>query len=110
MVKVMDAMVRGPRRDGQTSLSMASMQVCMAAGLVHFGGTLFRISRMVEGLSRSARRARVLEVPGSPFFPQGGHANTLRLSFVTVPPERSAEGVAALGRVLSAATVRDQLG
>ena len=57
-----------------------------------------------------AVEAGMAYVPGSPFFPQGGHANTLRLSFVTVPPERIAEGVAALGRVLSAATGRDQLG
>ena len=39
-------------------------------------------------------------VPGSSFYPQGGHANTLRLSFVTVPPDLIAQGVAALGRVL----------
>jgi DNA-binding transcriptional MocR family regulator len=42
-------------------------------------------------------------VPGGTFYPQGGHANTLRLSFVTVPPERITEGIAALGRVLRAA-------
>lgn len=45
-------------------------------------------------------------VPGAPFFAdadRGGHANTLRLSFVTVPPERIEQGVAALGRVLKAA-------
>jgi 2-aminoadipate transaminase len=42
-------------------------------------------------------------VPGSTFFPQGGHQNTLRLSFVTVPPERITEGVVALARVLKAA-------
>ena len=41
-------------------------------------------------------------VPGSPFYPQGGHANTLRLSFVTVSPERITQGVEALGRVLRA--------
>ncbi len=45
-------------------------------------------------------------VPGAPFFAdaeRGGHAHTLRLSFVTVPPERIEQGVAALGRVLKAA-------
>jgi 2-aminoadipate transaminase len=40
-------------------------------------------------------------VPGAPFFPQGGHANTLRLSFVTVAPALIEQGVAALGRVLA---------
>ena len=39
-------------------------------------------------------------VPGSTFFPHGGHANTLRLSFVTVAPDVIDQGVAALGRVL----------
>ncbi len=39
-------------------------------------------------------------VPGSTFFPQGGHANTLRLSFVTVPPDKIAQGVALLAQVL----------
>ena len=47
--------------------------------------------------------AGVAYVPGSAFFADGGHANTLRLSFVTVPPERIEQGVAALGRVLSEA-------
>ena len=42
-------------------------------------------------------------VPGAPFFAAGGHANTLRLSFVTVPPERIGQGVAALANVLKEA-------
>jgi 2-aminoadipate transaminase len=42
-------------------------------------------------------------VPGSTFFPQGGHENTLRLSFVTVPPAQIAQGVAALAQVLKGA-------
>ena len=50
-----------------------------------------------------AVQAGMAYVPGSTFFPHGGHANTLRLSFVTVPPERITEGVAALARVLRAA-------
>ncbi len=42
-------------------------------------------------------------VPGSTFFPHGGHANTLRLSFVTATPAQIETAVAALGRVLAAA-------
>ena len=42
-------------------------------------------------------------VPGAPFFAEGGHANTLRLSFVTVPPAQIDAGVAALAGVLKAA-------
>jgi predicted PhzF superfamily epimerase YddE/YHI9 len=47
-------------------------------------------------------------VPGAPFFPQGGHANTLRLSFVTVPPEQIHTGVAALARVLTDALASEE--
>ncbi len=39
-------------------------------------------------------------VPGAPFFSGGGHANSLRLSFVTVPPDRITAGVIALAGVL----------
>jgi len=47
--------------------------------------------------------AGVAYVPGAPFFARGGHANTLRLSFVTVAPELIEKGVAALGKVLQEA-------
>ncbi len=42
-------------------------------------------------------------VPGAPFFADGARANTLRLSFVTVPPAQITLGVAALARVLQEA-------
>ena len=51
----------------------------------------------------TAVAAGMAYVPGSTFYPHGGHAHTLRLSFVTAPPERIAQGVAALGTVLAAA-------
>jgi 2-aminoadipate transaminase len=54
-------------------------------------------------LLERAVAAGVAYVPGAAFFANGGHANTLRLSFVTVPPERITQGVAALGRVLQEA-------
>jgi len=47
--------------------------------------------------------AGVAYVPGAPFFAGGGRESCLRLSFVTVPPERIEQGVAALGRVLAEA-------
>ncbi|MDP1650234.1 MAG: PLP-dependent aminotransferase family protein [Rubrivivax sp.] len=50
-----------------------------------------------------AVEAGVAYVPGSTFYPHGGHANTLRLSFVTVPPGTIHTAVAALARVLAAA-------
>ncbi len=42
-------------------------------------------------------------VPGTTFFPNGGHANTLRLSFVTATPAQIETAVAALARILAAA-------
>ncbi len=44
-------------------------------------------------------------VPGAPFFANDPQANTLRLSFVTVPPEKIREGIARLG-----ALIRDAAG
>jgi 2-aminoadipate transaminase len=54
-------------------------------------------------LLATAVDAGVAYVPGAAFYADKGHANTLRLSFVTVPPERITQGVAALGRVLQQA-------
>ena len=41
-------------------------------------------------------------VPGAPFYANEAEHNTLRLSFVTVPPEKIREGVAKLGRLIAA--------
>jgi len=40
-------------------------------------------------------------VPGSAFFPEGGHDNTLRLNFTAMSEDRITEGVRRLSRVLS---------
>ncbi|TAL54857.1 PLP-dependent aminotransferase family protein [Pandoraea sp.] len=42
-------------------------------------------------------------VPGAPFFANGAPSNTLRLSFVTVPPAKIEQGVATLARLITAA-------
>jgi len=47
--------------------------------------------------------ARVAFVPGAPFYATDPETNTLRLSFVTVPPERIREGIAILGQLIAAA-------
>ena len=47
--------------------------------------------------------ARVAFVPGAPFYATDPETNTLRLSFVTVPPERIREGIAILGQLITAA-------
>jgi len=41
-------------------------------------------------------------VPGAPFYANAPEKNTLRLSFVTVSPERIREGVAKLGKLIAA--------
>lgn len=51
----------------------------------------------------AAVAAGVAYVPGAAFFAAAPRANTLRLSFVTVSPERIEAGVAILGRVLAQA-------
>jgi 2-aminoadipate transaminase len=49
-----------------------------------------------------ALAARVAFVPGAPFYANQPEMNTLRLSFVTVPPERIREGIAILGKLIAA--------
>ena len=49
---------------------------------------------------RAALEEKVAFVPGGPFFPTGGGAETLRLNFSYCTPQRIAEGIARLGRVL----------
>jgi 2-aminoadipate transaminase len=50
----------------------------------------------------TAIASRVAFVPGAPFYANAGESNTLRLSFVTVPPERIREGIAILGKLIAA--------
>jgi 2-aminoadipate transaminase len=46
--------------------------------------------------------AKVAFVPGAPFYANEPEINTLRLSFVTVSPERIREGITILGKLISA--------
>jgi 2-aminoadipate transaminase len=69
------------------------------------GGMFFWVE-LPSGLDATALLPQAVEagvayVPGAAFFAGEGRANALRLSFVTVSPERIAQGVAALGRVLA---------
>ena len=49
-----------------------------------------------------AIKEKVAFVPGSPFYANEPETNTLRLSFVTVPPERIVQGIAILGKLIKA--------
>ncbi len=79
----------------------------LARWQVPVGGMFFWLELQghvdATALLPQAVQAGMAYVPGTTFFPQGGHQHTLRLSFVTVPPPRIEEGVAALARVLRAA-------
>jgi 2-aminoadipate transaminase len=45
---------------------------------------------------------KVAFVPGAPFYANDPATNTLRLSFVTVPPERIRTGIEILGKLIAA--------
>jgi 2-aminoadipate transaminase len=45
---------------------------------------------------------KVAFVPGAPFYADNPQSNTLRLSFVTVPPEKIREGVQRLAKLIAA--------
>ena len=88
----------------------AALEAHMPAGChwqVPVGGMFFWIelpaSLDATALLPKAVDAGMAYVPGAPFFSRGGHANTLRLSFVTVAPDRITAGVAALAGVLKEA-------
>ncbi|MBC7513316.1 MAG: PLP-dependent aminotransferase family protein [Herminiimonas sp.] len=50
----------------------------------------------------AALAQNVAFVPGAPFYADNPQRHTLRLSFVTVPPERIRDGVEKLGRLIAA--------
>ncbi|HEX2530013.1 MAG TPA: PLP-dependent aminotransferase family protein [Burkholderiaceae bacterium] len=53
-------------------------------------------------LLEEAVAQNVAFVPGAPFYANAPEQNTLRLSFVTVPPQRIREGVEKLGKLIAA--------
>lgn len=53
-------------------------------------------------LLEEAIAQKVAFVPGAPFYANEPEKNTLRLSFVTVPPEKIREGVATLAKLIAA--------
>lgn len=95
-----------------------AMQAALAAHLppgcranAPVGGMFFWIE-LPRSLDATALLPKAVErgvayVPGAPFFVDGSHAHTLRLSFVTVPPLKIEEGVRALGAVLREALERE---
>ena len=71
-------------------------------------GGMFVWATLPEGVDATRMLDAALDenvgyVPGAPFFAEAPLANTLRLSFATVTPEKMREGIARLGKVIAAA-------
>lgn len=68
-------------------------------------GGMFTWVDLPEGIDAAEVLKKSLEykvafVPGSPFYPNGGHENHFRLNFGTMPEELIIEGIRRLGKVL----------
>jgi len=71
-------------------------------------GGMFLWVTLPEGLDaaelmKKAINLKVAYVPGAPFFPKGGGANTLRMNFSNASPEMIQEGIARLRDVFTEA-------
>ena len=95
------------RYKAQRDAMRAALEQHMPAGChwtVPSGGMFFWVE-LPEGVDAMTLLPRAVEhgmafVPGSAFFANHPRPNTLRLSFVTVPPERIAQGIALLAQTL----------
>jgi 2-aminoadipate transaminase len=79
----------------------------LASWIRPLGGMFFWLD-LPDGIDAAALLPRAVEagvayVPGAAFYAGAPRANTLRLSFVTVSPDRIEQGIAALARVLKEA-------
>jgi 2-aminoadipate transaminase len=96
--------VKGALRDRRDALVEALREQIPEAEFVVPGGGYFLWLDLAEGtdtapLLTEAKSEGVAFIAG-PDFMLGGGANSLRLSFASVPPERIPEGVARLARAL----------
>jgi 2-aminoadipate transaminase len=93
----------------QCQAMLDAMAACFPAG-VHWtrpeGGMFIWVTlpKHIDAMKLldQALAARVAFVPGAPFYANQPETNTLRLSFVTVSPERIREGIAILGKLIAA--------
>lgn len=97
--------VYGERRDAM----LAALERSMPAGVqwTRPTGGMFLWLTLAAGNDAQALLARALErkvafVPGQPFHPSGGGANTMRLNFSHSTPAQLVEGVGRLAEVLRA--------
>jgi|SRR5579871_757321 2-aminoadipate transaminase len=101
--KVIAKMYR-ERRD----IMLAAMQEHFPEGVrwTHPQGGMFLWVTLPEGMDagellKTAIAQKVAFVPGAPFHPNGGGANTLRLNFSNATPEQIHTGIARLGLAIS---------
>jgi 2-aminoadipate transaminase len=101
------------RYKAQRDAMRSALEAHMPAGChwqVPAGGMFFWVelppSLDAMALLPKAVAAGVAYVPGSAFYCAQPPASTLRLSFVTVPPARIAEGVAVLGHLFNEALLK----
>ncbi len=94
----------------QCQAMLAAMQECFPAGVTWTrpeGGMFIWVTlpKHIDAMKLldQAIANKVAFVPGAPFYANEPETNTLRLSFVTVPPERIREGIAILGKLIAAA-------
>lgn len=93
----------------QCQVMLDAMAECFPAGVSWTrpeGGMFIWVTlpRNIDAMQLldQAIAAKVAFVPGAPFYANEPEINTLRLSFVTVSPERIREGIAILGELIAA--------
>jgi 2-aminoadipate transaminase len=97
------------RYKAQRDAMQAALQAHLPAGChwVRPGGGMFFWVELPAGLDATALLPQAVDagvayVPGAAFYAGPPAVNRLRLSFVTVSPQRIQAGVAALGQILKA--------
>ena len=91
------------RRDTTVSVMASEFPDCVS--FTRPQGGLFTWAELPEHLDARVLLERSLErkvafVPGGAFFPNGGHENTMRLNFSSVPENRLTEGLGRLGALI----------
>ena len=75
----------------------------------HPNGGLFTWVILPEGIDAAVLQKEkalphnVAFVPGEPFFPNGGHANTFRMNYSNMPDDKIVEGIKLLGMAIKEA-------
>lgn len=93
------------RKQGRCMLEAIEKEFPSTVSWTKPEGGMFLWVTLPEHIDSTQLLAKAIEqnvafVPGEPFYAGKGLANTLRLSFATVPEEKIREGIAILGKLL----------